>query len=226
MSQKARYDSSGLADGNKVHTSPARQRKCTLFMNIAKEEGMKMDDVKKEYDAFLRLDADASGFLSNQEFEDSIRLHCGLPPGQPLPAQLATHCFGSADLNNDGKLNFEEFVHWTSRHEFTEEWMVGDPHERRVRQFIREHGLCVADIDKVRTVFKKLDIDDSGSLDKDEFAMALCSLLNAKRREDIPESTLKRYWKEVDVDQDGSVSFEEFALWYFGVRGSASKSGI
>lgn len=189
-----------------------------MLMDIARRLGMNLHDVRIKWREFMRLDTDSNGYLTRDEFEDSVRVQCSLARGQPLPEQLSKLCFTAADKNRNGRVDFEEFVLWTSRHEFTEEWLVADESERKLRKFVRLHGLCIADVDQVRVVFRKLDTDDSGTLDAEEFKTALCTMLGAKRREDIPALTLQRYWKEVDVDQDGEVTFEEFAMWYFGLR--------
>jgi len=185
-----------------------------LCMKLAKRTGIHFTTVKSKHEEFLRFDTDKNGRLAPEEFEECIRRHCSLPSGAKLPAHLVHETWGFADKDMDGQIDFEEFLQWSTRHEFTEEWLVADEQERQLRHFVRENGLCILDIDSVKTIFSKLDINCDGGLCWDEFCQGIRMLKNAKVT-DIPMSTMKRYWQEVDTDGSGDVTFEEFALWYF-----------
>lgn len=193
-----------------------------MFLKLAKRHGLSFNEVKLKHEEYMRLDVDLSGYLSQEEFENAIRDQCNLTPGEPLPDALVNNCWGKADKNRDGLVDFEEFLQWATKHEFTEEWLVVDQKERELRQFVRDHGLSIFDVDALRNVFRGLDVDSDGYLNWDEFVTGMLKLLCARKLSDVPMSTLKRYWQELDEDQSGNISFEEFALWYLDQWGVSS----
>lgn len=90
------------------------------------------------------------------------------------------------DQDNNGQIEFEEFVMLMSRNMGTGE---------------DEKALIEA--------FGILDADGSGSIDHQELKDILRSF--SKMGETLPDSEIDFMIKEADVDGDGSISYEEFA---------------
>jgi len=94
---------------------------------------------------------------------------------------------------------------------------VTDPKERQFRQLARDHGFCLPDVEKVKTVFDKFDQDGSGYIDEDEFRQALIQLWGVKDSSDLSKTKMRQYWVEVDADASGQIAFAEFVTWYLNV---------
>jgi len=63
--------------------------------------------------------------------------------------------------------------------------------------------------DKINTLFKRLDIDNSGTLEIDEMIKIFSDLECEIRDED-----LEKCIKDIDADGSGTISPEEFIAWY------------
>ena len=63
-------------------------------------------------DAFKTLDADGDGFLSASELRNVLT-----SMGEPLTDKEVDEMLRSVDIDNDGKLNFEEFYEMTKQND-------------------------------------------------------------------------------------------------------------
>ena len=80
------------------------------------------------------------------------------------------------------------------------------------------HG-DLSDEEMAAKVFRQFDIDDSGSLDRDELRRML-------RQLGLPDSvgTVRRLLDTYDVDGSGLISEDEFLLFLNGLREEAEKA--
>ena len=90
------------------------------------------------------------------------------------------------DTDNNGEIEFEEFVMLMSRN------MAGNEDEKALRE-----------------AFSILDSDGSGSINQQELKDILSSF--SRLGEPIPDEEIDFLIKEADIDGDGSISYDEFA---------------
>jgi hypothetical protein len=185
-----------------------------MCFSLARQYRVPIEQVKAKHQEFVDLGLNSNGELSRSAFEQAIRRHCKIPIDQDIPDHLGHSSWVQADKDKSGSLDFEEYFLWTLAHEYTEEWMVADEGERSLRQVARQHSFNLVDVETVKGVFEKFDVDNSGSIDEEEFRNCLWKLLGASKPTDISENMLKRYWLEVDADSSGSICLEEFVVWY------------
>ncbi|KAL9654604.1 hypothetical protein ABK040_006666 [Willaertia magna] len=66
--------------------------------------------------------------------------------------------------------------------------------------------LSEQDINVYRTMFEKIDIDKSGTIDQNELAVIMKELTEGK----ITNEEIAQMMTEADGDSDGKIDFEEF----------------
>eukprot|EP00929_Paragymnodinium_shiwhaense_P112615 TRINITY_DN80877_c0_g1_i1.p1 TRINITY_DN80877_c0_g1~~TRINITY_DN80877_c0_g1_i1.p1 ORF type:complete len:375 (+),score=76.42 TRINITY_DN80877_c0_g1_i1:117-1241(+) len=190
---------------------PASSSCFTRVVAAAKANRLPVSEAKREYDLFQRLNPKFPGPMARDVFEQELRKRCGLPHTEMVPNHLWPQ---GEEFQKTGLLSFEDFVGWWATAKFSEEVLVPNDEERRVRQAAREMGISILEIEAVRKIFDGFDLDKNGILDKAEFKEVLLKLLNAKDSE-LSFPRIQRYWRQVDVDNNGSISFYEFMLWYY-----------
>ncbi|XP_078331212.1 neo-calmodulin-like [Crassostrea virginica] len=80
------------------------------YEKFMKKELKKLDYEQKLFrDAFKKFDKDGSGFVSFEELKKAL---CG--KGDRMSDEDVQYFFDEADLNKDGKIDYEEFVKWFS----------------------------------------------------------------------------------------------------------------
>lgn len=176
---------------------------------LAKVHSMTVPEVRKLWEEFHSLQV-IDGMLPRPVFDGLVRRRCNLGEGSSIP----NHLYIAGDLSRGGAVNFENFLLWTVETAYSEEVLVPDLAERKIRQLARDSGFCITDVESVKRVFDKFDVDSSGYIEKHEFHHCLFVLMNAKSPSDVSEKKMQRYWREADIDNSGEISFEEFLLWY------------
>lgn len=191
------------------------RREFDVVVRLARKHQLSVEEVRERKAEFDALDRDRSGTLSVEELIAAIRVRCNLEFDEPIPPHLLSSTWASADKDSDGLVNFEEFLCWSISIAYSEEMLVTDPEERRMRRMARENGLLLPDVERVKDVFNRFDRDGTGSIDEVEFRSALHALMNLKNPNDMSLKKMQRYWLEVDTDRSGTIEFDEFLLWYF-----------
>jgi hypothetical protein len=79
---------------------------------------------------------------------------------------------------------------------------------------------AAAEKDEVRAVFKSIDLDDNGTLERDELAMAAERL-----GQSMSEQELDAAMSEMDEDGSGEIDFDEFLSWW-DRRKASGKGGL
>jgi len=108
-------------------------------------------------------------------------------------SQFATHVFRTFDKNGDGTIDFKEFMCGLS---------------------ITMHG---GKDEKLIWAFNMTDIDNSGSITKDELGAMIQSIYELMGRSDFEESNVpdpaklaSHLFEKLDKDSDGDVTLQEF----------------
>lgn len=132
---------------------------------------------------FNRFDEDANGLLTNEEFTNLMQ--------NMMPSRA--NDFDVADLDQDGGIDFDEFVrYWQS--------VVGSP------------GFQAMLLDEAADMFQCFDKDGSGHLDPNEFLALLDNLFPDHCEEN--ERHVAAEFSKCDADGSDKISFQEFLAYY------------
>jgi len=187
------------------------------IVQSSKQHGIQVAEMRKLHQDFMQLDVDGNGWICMDEFKQAVRDRCNILESEDLPAHLLNWHFVKADKNNDGKVDFEDYVLWHISNGYCEEVLVTDRKERQLRKIARNQRLPLYEVERLKKVFDSFDQDGSGVIEEGEFRNAIIMLMNVKNPEDVSTKRLRRFWTEVDIDRNGSISFEEFLVWYCNV---------
>ena len=135
--------------------------------------------------AFKRFDANCDGSLCQQELVSGMKsFNVGFSSCE-LKA-----IFAVADVNQDGEINFTEFV--------SALFPVASDGLAKLRK-------ALTSISNVKTAFKKLDANNDGEISFDELRAGMKSIVN------LSEGEMRSVFSVMDVDNDSNISFSEFA---------------
>ena len=140
-------------------------------------------DISEVIRAFKKFDADNDGALSQQELMNGIN---GF--GLQLSQQECSGIFGMADVNQDGEINYVEFVS-----------ALFPAASDGLAKFRSRLGA----ITDVKVAFKRFDADGDGSISINELASGA--------GKDFSAGEISAVFALGDADQDGSIDFAEFA---------------
>ena len=144
-------------------------------------------------EAFEKADLDGNGYVDMSELEHLV-VTLGMKPDKEDIANI----WRDLDQDQDGQVSFEEFDIW---------WSInGGKNKFQLRNAIE--------------IFKQLDTDGSGTLDKEELKQ-LCVHLGMKA---LTDKQATKLMNEIDVDGDGDVTIEEFDIWWQENGGAKFKS--
>merc|ERR1712060_766105 len=101
---------------------------------------------------------------------------CHVEQMTELPPEFLQSTFHTADRDNNGTVDVEEYATWFSAFYFSEE-MTLDKADRVVRNLARKYDLSVVDADRYKHTFDKFDTDGSGLIEFNEFKELLQKLL-------------------------------------------------
>lgn len=193
-----------------------------MVVQMAKKHNLNVDEVHEKMVDFSSFDKGGSGYLSPEEFEIIVRQVCHVRPDSPTPMHLLQSHWSQVDMDDDGKVSFEEYLIWTMETAYSEEVLVPDKNDRMLRHLAREHGFPITEVERMKTLFDEFDTDKSGQIEIEEFFHVIMKIMKCKNPSDISQKKLKRYWTEADRDGSGEISFEEFLLWYNNVAGGGA----
>jgi len=115
-------------------------------------------DMPKGPPAFVEIDVDGDGFVSEEEFTSfrAARMAAMQEAGKPMRGTATAPAFSDIDTDGDGKLTETEL---TAAHE---------AHRKAMHE---QHGMGMHHgMDKKMPTFDDLDLNDDGCIDVDEFA--------------------------------------------------------
>jgi len=181
-----------------------------------------MDEVRRIFNQF---DQDHSGALERNEFVDLLARLMRTPKSEMDMAEVWHH-WDNVDTDGGGSITFDEFQTWycdTFKVEgnpdytdfFTKDVEV-DECELMVRNTARDLGMAINDIEKLWKDFQRLDINQNGTLEFEEFKVLIEKQLKPTtgKAGEVPTSIHKKFWNEIDKLGKGAVAFPEFAQWY------------
>ena len=128
---------------------------------------------------FRAIDIDNSGLITKNEFLKYYRTNGDLAGSSD---NFLEWMFAAIDNDNSGKISFKEFVHFADAKRQID-WNDTKWFERMI--------------------FRMMDTDKSGELDKDEFKRLLELL-------EVPTNELDQYLLEIDTDGNGTIDMDEF----------------
>ena len=144
-------------------------------------------------DAFGKLDYDGDGSITHDEFRAGLRRI-----GVVLPIGTVKELIRTFDADDDGMIEWQEFVHefGTKPHQL-QALLLAQGQKTEAREEI------------LKRIWKQVDVDGSGALDRDEVRQVLILM---GRSED--EIDLDAAMEEMDDDRSGEVDYQEFETWF------------
>lgn len=152
------------------------------------------------------FDTDGNGTINRSELE-CLFVKLGQLSGKEVGVLM-----DAIDKNDDGKIQYEEFVEWIT--------------STRVQDRL-EGGTF--DIETaLRPLFSVYDRDGSGSISQREFHECYCILQRALLHHAGNAPTLMagpedRVWESANLNRDGNIDYEEFTRW---IRNCLDQSGL
>merc|ERR1711962_1039139 len=135
--------------------------------------------------AFKRFDGNCDGALSQQELVNGMRAS-----GMNFSAAEVKAIFALSDVNQDGEINFTEFV--------SALFPVAADGVSKLKNALKT-------LNNVKDAFKKLDVDRDGEISFQEFKNGMGSVVR------LSDGEIKAVFAMGDVDGDGQINFTEFA---------------
>eukprot|EP00931_Biecheleriopsis_adriatica_P025306 TRINITY_DN15576_c0_g1_i2.p2 TRINITY_DN15576_c0_g1~~TRINITY_DN15576_c0_g1_i2.p2 ORF type:complete len:141 (-),score=32.86 TRINITY_DN15576_c0_g1_i2:220-642(-) len=109
-----------------------------------------------------------------------------------------------------------DFLNWFSKHRFFE--TTGEV--QYAMDLAAKLGVPMETIEHTKHAFDALDNDQSGTIGREEFTLALAKVMRIPPGVDLPRSRVNQLWQQVDTSNDGSIDFEEFLAWWLASRDS------
>jgi len=170
--------------------------------------------------AFKYFDRDGSGDIDPDEFFAAMEYF-----GLTFTDDEVLALFGTCDESNDGSLDYYEFIDKVLEKDFTGDVVVHKPtdEEEALEKELAERMLETQQVKQrsvdafalyreklaMKRMFTMLDVDDSGSIEKDEIKQ----LLEMTEKE-VSDELLEQAFSRIDENRDGSLSFEELWDWW------------
>ena len=145
-------------------------------------------------DAFSKLDYDGDGSITHDEFRAGLRRI-----GVVLPIGTVRELIRAFDADDDGMIEWKEFVH-----EFGTK-----PHQLQAL-LLAQGQKTDAREEILKRIWKQVDADGSGALDRDEVRQVLILMGRAEDEIDLDAAMA-----EMDCDHSGEVDYKEFETWFF-----------
>ena len=142
---------------------------------------------EKYKEAFDMFDTDGSGEISANEIRRLLKTF-----GQDVTRQEAAEMIKDLDTDQDGSINFEEFITLMTTQVVEE--TIDVPED---------------DDDEVIRAFRKFDFNNSGTITLDEFNFILTKL-----GERWTENRAKEVFKFCDLNNDGELDYKEFVHFW------------
>merc|ERR1712210_185188 len=177
--------------GNKNGTPVLREQDIAA---LSKSSGMDEAQVKEHFDAFVAEHPD--GKMRPKDFREMMQ--------KALPAKdagkMEKHVFRIYDTNNDGYIDFTEFM---------------------LIFFIMSDG---APGEVLKSIFRMFDLNGDGTITQKEMTKLIKDMYGLLKAEDpnlaARDLVAKSAFAEMDADQDGKVTSEEFIKACLGRRSS------
>eukprot|EP01043_Picozoa_sp_COSAG02_P004996 COSAG02_NODE_133_length_34692_cov_83.845229_9_plen_3037_part_00 len=198
---------------------------------LAIREALKTHYSGKEHTAkstFIALDTDESGVLDREELDKAAGV-LGAMLGYVMAEEDLDHQFKLMDPDGDGVVTLAEFEIWWKENEASD--LVGNMDQDELYEALAEVGIQATDgagdmtlrealkssysgkEHTAETTFAALDLDGSGTLDREELGKA-AGMLASTTKLIMNDAELDYQFKMMDPDGDGVITFEEFAEFW------------
>lgn len=175
--------------------SPLTNKAPSMAQNKVIKTGSSTQNKTGLKSIFATFDKNKDGFITKQELSESLK-----NIGMSMSERDVVEIVEKADFNNDGLIDFDEFV----------ELMGSQDHEEIISERELDGGKGDGDSageGELKEAFDVFDGDRDGLITVEELGLVLNSLgfKEGKKLEDCKEMI-----RQVDVDGDGMVNFDEF----------------
>eukprot|EP00746_Dinoflagellata_sp_MGD_P000555 gnl/MRDRNA2_/MRDRNA2_100999_c0_seq1.p1 gnl/MRDRNA2_/MRDRNA2_100999_c0~~gnl/MRDRNA2_/MRDRNA2_100999_c0_seq1.p1 ORF type:complete len:1058 (-),score=200.87 gnl/MRDRNA2_/MRDRNA2_100999_c0_seq1:119-3292(-) len=214
MFQRADLDHSGILDCHEVNgvlyefgcgfeASEDTQVNFSDFLNLVEEvRGICMSQRQEELTKiFDKYDRDHSGELSVEELSPLLA-DLDMTPQNPEERDQLLLLVEYYDVDGTGEISFKEFECLYNR--FVENKAAAQ--RRSEHKAAKKMGYDIKETDRIRGLFKKLDLDATGALGVKELHVAV-GLLGLGS---LSKAGFEMLFDEIDVDNDGQLDFDEF----------------
>ncbi|KAF2368330.1 EF-hand domain [Trinorchestia longiramus] len=155
--------------------------------SIQADTGFSASQIERLYSRFTSLDKGCSGSLSREDFLRIPELAIN-----PLGDRIV-HAFFQE--SSDDRVNFKQFVRVLA-------------HFRPIKR--NQDNKLNSREEKLRFAFKMYDLDDDGSITRDEVLAVLHMMVGENITEDQLISIAERTMLEADADNNQMITFQEF----------------
>lgn len=209
--------------GSKTGTEPAVLTGCEL-RQLSLEVSMSVDDVLLAKAAFDSFDANCSGALDAEEFENAVAKMLALDTATPEKIKSVSEWhWWESDKDKSGTIGFSEFLKWCSSNGFNEDLLLTEE-QRSLRKMAKQFNVSADYVENIKRCFDFYDKDKSEEIDLDEFKHVLYKALKVPSHLELPSSRIQYFWQELDTDGSGKAAFDEFFSWwikYFDTNGES-----
>ena len=158
--------------------------------------------------AFQYVDLDNSGTVDRSELERALTLW-----NVPHTKEQIDLLWAACDENGSGEISYAEFVNVLAQDTAMSQINPAGPsrprlsveEEARQRKLQNIEDTLNSRFKDTRKAFKYVDLDNSGTVNRKEFEMAM-TLMHL----DLNEDDLDYFFKRCDVDGSGEVDYKEF----------------
>ncbi|KAI9493588.1 putative calmodulin [Zychaea mexicana] len=166
-----------------------------MSKNITKEES---ESLKQ---AFSLYDRDGDGAITVKEFGDILKSLNVNGSAQEIDSIVK-----SVDSNQDGSIDFNEFVMAMTRH-LPPPSKNSDQHPKRAQTYppINKKRLSVHEDDELKQCFHAFDKNGDGFISLDELEEVM-----SKLGEQLSKQELKDMLEDADTNRDGLIDYKEF----------------
>merc|ERR1719230_945955 len=102
--------------------------------------------------------------MTPEQFKNACCNIAGIENLKDLGEEFLNSALKTADLDNSGVIEFDEFLQFFQTFSFSEEFSLKSD-ERVLRSIARNHGLSYQDADAYKAEFDKVDEDKSGLIE-------------------------------------------------------------
>ncbi|KAL1203796.1 Disease resistance protein RML1A [Cardamine amara subsp. amara] len=168
----------------------ARAKKFATDVKLSKEAEEAMRDL------FMFGDLDKNGFITEAEFRYVMTRN-----GGKITDDEVKNAIQGADVDGDGRLNFDEFV------------KVMMKMAAMVRNFTTDVTLSKEEEEEMKGLFMSADVNQDGFITAAEFLYAV-----TRNGAKVTEDDVKNAIQAADLDGDGRLSYDEFVKFKMAMK--------
>jgi len=156
------------------------------------EESFREFEESNFEESFRNFDKDGNGVIDRKELRAMIHhlYQQGGRTRKPSDTEIA-HFMKMADIDGDGKIDYEEFVLFMKKLEAAGKRKSDAEEEELIKKYFRE-----------------FDKDGNGVIDREEFRAFM-----KQQGAEVTDKQVAKFMKMADIDGNGKIDFEEFALF-------------